>query len=80
MRGKVIQAFGEYLADAAGSPQDIYVAAIKHAKEKSGVKGRELFMPVRAALTGKIKGPELDRVFAILGKDSAWKRLQRANQ
>ena len=77
---KVVRAFGEYLADAAGSPQEIYAAAIKHAKEKSGVKGRDLFMPVRAALTGRVKGPELDKVFAILGKDSAWKRLQRANQ
>jgi len=73
---KVVKAFGEYLADAAGSPQEIYIATIKQAKEKSGVKGRDLFMPVRAALTGKVKGPELDKVFAILGKDSACKRLK----
>jgi nondiscriminating glutamyl-tRNA synthetase len=77
---KVVKAFGEYLGGAAGSPQEIYVAAIKHAKEKSGVKGRDLFMPVRAALTGKVKGPELDKVFAILGKDSACKRLKWADQ
>lgn len=74
---KVVRHFGEYLENATGSPQEIYVAAIKHAKEKSGVKGRDLFMPVRAALTGKLKGPELDKVFAILGKDCAQKRLQR---
>ena len=77
---KVVRSFGEYLADAKGSPQEIYIAAIKHAKEKSGVKGRDLFMPVRAALTGKVKGPELDKVFAILGKDSACKRLKRADK
>jgi nondiscriminating glutamyl-tRNA synthetase len=77
---KVIQAFGDYLVCATGSPQEIYATAIKHAKEISGVKGRDLFMPVRAALTGKVKGPELDKVFAILGRDSAWKRLQRANE
>jgi nondiscriminating glutamyl-tRNA synthetase len=77
---RVISAFREYLLDATGNPQDIYAAAIKFAKEKSGVKGRDLFMPVRAALTGKVKGPELDRVFAILGKSSAEKRLRRALQ
>ncbi len=77
---KVVQSFGEYLADATGSPQEIYIAAIKHAKEKSGVKGRDLFMPVRAALTGKITGPELDKVFVILGKDSACQRLKRADK
>ena len=74
---KVIAAFGDYLACAQGSPEEIYAAAIKHAKEKSGVKGRDLFMPVRAALTGQLKGPELDKVFAVLGQDSAQKRLNR---
>lgn len=77
---KVIRSFGEYLEHASGSSQEIYAAAIKHAKEKSGGKGRNLFMPVRVALTGKVKGPELDKVFAILGKDSACKRLKRADQ
>ncbi|PKN05261.1 MAG: glutamate--tRNA ligase [Deltaproteobacteria bacterium HGW-Deltaproteobacteria-9] len=77
---KVVLAFSDYLASAIGSPQEIYIAAIKHAKEISGVKGRDLYMPVRAALTGKIKGPELDKVFVILGKDSAWKRLKTVNQ
>lgn len=75
---KVVRAFGEYLEDAAGLPQEIYAAAIKSAKVKSGIKGRDLFMPIRAALTGKAKGPELDKIFAILGKDSACKRLKQA--
>jgi nondiscriminating glutamyl-tRNA synthetase len=35
-------------------------------------------MPIRAALTGKVHGPELDKVFAILGKDAALKRLKLA--
>ncbi len=77
---KVIRSFGDFLADATGSTREIYIAAIKHAKEKSGVKGRDLFMPVRAALTGKITGPELDKVFVILGKDSACNRLKRADK
>ena len=77
---KVVLAFGEYLSGADGSPQEIYAAAVKYAREKSGVKGRDLFMPVRAALTGKIKGPELDRVFAVLGKSSVIKRLKQALQ
>ncbi len=75
---KVVLAFGEYLETAAGLPLEIYAAAIKHARESSGIKGRDLFMPVRAALTGKVKGPELEKVFAILGKVSAVKRLKQA--
>ena len=76
----VVRYFGDYLELAAGLPQEIYIAAIKHAKEKSGVKGRDLFMPVRAALTGKLQGPELDKVFTILGKASAQKRLKQIDR
>jgi nondiscriminating glutamyl-tRNA synthetase len=49
---------------------------MKYVKEKAGVKGKELFMPIRAAMTGKIHGPELDKVFAVLGKDVALRRLK----
>jgi len=35
-------------------------------------------MPIRAALTGKTTGPELDKVFAIIGKEAALKRLKLA--
>ena len=75
--GQVVKAFAEYLTTAAGNSPEIHFAAIKYTKEKTGVKGKDLFMPIRAALTGKIHGPELDKVFAILGKDAALKRLKR---
>ena len=74
--GQVVKAFGEYLKTAAGNPQDNYLAAIKYTKEKTGAKGKDLFMPIRAALTGKVHGPELDKVFAIIGKDAALKRFK----
>jgi nondiscriminating glutamyl-tRNA synthetase len=73
---QVVKAFAEYLKTAAGNPQENYLAAIKYTKEKTVAKGKDLFMPIRAALTGKVHGPELDKVFAILGKDTALKRLK----
>ncbi|HAR48562.1 hypothetical protein ER57_15110 [Smithella sp. SCADC] len=73
---QVVKAFSEYLKTAAGNPQEIYLAAIKYTKEKAGTKGKELFMPIRAAITGKVHGPELDKVFAVLGKDVALRRLK----
>ena len=72
----VVKAFGEYLKTAAGNPQDIYLAAIKCTKEKTGAKGKDLFMPIRAALTGSVHGPELDKVFAIIGKKETLNRLK----
>lgn len=73
----VVRCFGEALDQAAGAPDEVYRSAIKQTKEKTGAKGKHLFMPVRAALTGRVHGPELDRVFAILGRASALKRLGR---
>lgn len=72
----VNQAFLEYLTGNDDEPKKLYPAAMKFVKEKTGAKGKELFMPVRAALTGKIHGPELDKVFAILGREAAITRLK----
>jgi nondiscriminating glutamyl-tRNA synthetase len=40
------------------------------------VKGKKLFMPIRAAVTGKVRGPELDKVFAILSLESLRHRAE----
>ncbi len=72
---RVVKTFAEYLKQQDIESQDLYAAAIRHTKEKTGAKGRELFMPLRAAMTGEVHGPELDRIFVILGKDTTLKRL-----
>jgi len=74
----VVSCFSIYLKDHDHeSPQNLYPAAIKFVKEKTGLKGKELFLPLRAVLTGKLHGPELDKIFTILGRDNALKRLER---
>lgn len=44
-------------------------------KEATGRKGKELFMPLRLALTAREDGPELATVFKLLGREKAEKRL-----
>ena len=51
---------------------DVFVAAVK---EATGRKGKELFMPLRLALTGMEHGPEIKTLFALLGRERAQKRL-----
>jgi len=41
------------------------------------IKGKFLYMPIRASITGKTHGPELPRVISILGPENC---MQRANQ
>lgn len=40
-----------------------------------GVKGKELFMPIRIQTTGVMHGPDLPRSLAILGKSEVLRRL-----
>ncbi len=47
-------------------------------KPNVNAKGKNLFMPIRTALTGKEHGPELKRLFYVLGKNRIQKRLERA--
>ena len=43
-----------------------------------GVKGKDLYLPIRAALTGRLEGPELRSVLPILGKEECIKRIKKA--
>lgn len=44
-------------------------------KEATGVKGKELFMPLRAALTGELGGPEMARIMPLLTPERVRQRL-----
>ena len=44
-------------------------------KETTGKKGKELFMPLRLALTGQAHGPEMGKVLPVIGYEKIQKRL-----
>ncbi len=58
----------------------VAVAAIRVAGQEVGIKGRDLFMPVRAAVTGSTQGPELVDVFAIQGKATTLRVIEQARE
>jgi glutamyl-tRNA synthetase len=45
-------------------------------KERSGFKGKKLFHPARAVLTGRLNGPDLDLVMEALGYDKCRARIK----
>jgi len=49
------------------------------AKER-GIKAREFLHPLRLALTGRNRGPEMAYLFAVLGADEARERIVRAGE
>ena len=48
-------------------------------KEKTGAKGRALFMPLRLALTAHEHGPELKNLLPLIGRERALARLSGAS-
>ena len=44
-------------------------------KQETGVKGRELFHPLRMALTGADRGPEMKALLPLIGRGRALRRL-----
>lgn len=48
----------------------------KMIQKETGIKGKNLYMPIRAALTGQLHGPDIDKTIAILGRENINKRIE----
>ena len=48
------------------------------AGKAAGVKGKDLFMPVRLALTGAMHGPELAQFLPVIGNEECIRRIEEA--
>jgi len=49
-------------------------------KDRTGRKGRALFLPLRVALTGQEHGPDMKALLPLIGRDRAIARLKAAAQ
>ncbi|PZD96901.1 glutamate--tRNA ligase [Paenibacillus sambharensis] len=73
----VLRAFHEAVSSQpdAGFDEDSVKALIKQVQKETGAKGKQLFMPIRAALTGQTHGSDLNMTIALLGRDRVLERL-----
>jgi nondiscriminating glutamyl-tRNA synthetase len=53
-------------------------AMISGIQKECGIKGKQLFMPLRYALTGQAHGPDLGAIAELLGRDSCIRRIEAA--
>jgi len=53
---------------------------MKKVQGETGIMGKDLWMPIRVALTGHIHGPELPMVAQIFGKEKCRRLVQRAQK
>ena len=54
------------------------MAAIKAVQKETGVKGKNLFMPIRVATSGQTHGPSLGQTIELLGKERSLVHLNEA--
>ncbi|MDF2529730.1 MAG: gltX1 [Gammaproteobacteria bacterium] len=55
-----------------------FKAISEHITAKLGVKGKDLFQPLRVALTGQLHGPQMAGLLSLIGKNMAIKRFEAA--
>ena len=71
---KVIRGLQEELRSVEEVTLENYRAILSSLGKRVRVSGRALYMPLRAVLTGQTHGPELEKVFVLLGKEKIMKR------
>jgi glutamyl-tRNA synthetase len=69
-------AFFAAALEAYDESNDDLKVLTKILKERTGRKGADLFMPLRAALTGQLHGPELAPLLKLMSPDTVRQRLQ----
>jgi glutamyl-tRNA synthetase len=74
--GSVLR-FLENSSEIRSDEQDPLLSQLE---KKTGRKGKDLYAPLRAAVTGKTKGPELVKTLPLLGKERIIHRLKMALQ
>jgi glutamyl-tRNA synthetase len=57
-----------------------FVGGLRAWAKENGIETRNLLHPLRLALTGKNKGPEMAYLFAILGAEESRERILRARE
>jgi len=73
----VAHEFARRLNEAETVTPEIYREIVAQVKSATGQKGRNLFHPIRAALTGRGSGPELELLIPLYEEGSRLKLLRR---
>jgi glutamyl-tRNA synthetase len=66
-----------FAAGAAAAARNDFAAIVAACKLATGLKGPQLFKPLRAALTGRLAGPELGPLLRSMAHGVAQRRLAR---
>ena len=72
----LVDAFIAKLDEIDSFDQEFVKSVMKTLQKETGIKGKNLWFPIRAALTGSVHGPDLSNVMLLVGKDKIKERLE----
>jgi len=75
--GAFVREAGEVLAGLDWG-EGVWAGLTAALKERTGRKGKALFLPLRLALTGREHGPDMAALLPLIGREAALQRLSRA--
>ncbi|SJZ81245.1 nondiscriminating glutamyl-tRNA synthetase [Pilibacter termitis] len=75
----VLEAFKKNLENLSEEEfvRDNIFPQIKAVQKETGVKGKNLFMPIRIAVSGEMHGPELPDTIELLGKEKSIRHIEK---
>jgi len=74
---ELIKVFKQKVINAGSIDEEFAKGVFKEIQNETGIKGKNLYMPVRVAITGQVHGPELVEIIKILGRERIISRLSR---
>jgi nondiscriminating glutamyl-tRNA synthetase len=72
---KVIEVFKEKMSALEAVDAPSVKKVLKSIVKELKLGGKKVYMPLRVAATGKMHGPDLDQIIAIIGREKVFKRI-----
>lgn len=74
---EILKALADEVEKRMVLTSDSYREIMTTMKQRTNISGKWLFLPIRAALTGKTEGLEMEKIFALLGREEVLKRIKK---
>lgn len=76
----VLKAFAEKIKELPIFDKVEILKTIKSIQKETKIKGRQLWMPIRIAVTHEMEGPELPESIELIGREKTLKHLQQTDR
>jgi nondiscriminating glutamyl-tRNA synthetase len=71
----MLAVFRDKVAQAREIDEETAKGLMKAVQTETGIKGKNLFMPVRAAISGQLHGPDMNDMMIVIGRDNLMARV-----